>query len=236
MVSTQTDVAALDRQLGLEPAASRSLFISRLYPDSEGRLGFALCGPVIGAPYAVMVLETLAAWGARQIVFAGWCGSLCPQVAIGDIVLASGAFIDEGTSLHYAGRRGQEALPSESLTAGLRRQLVSSGICVHPGRLWSTDGVFRETRRRVTHFRRKGALAVEMEAAALFTAGRFLGLEVAALAVVSDTLAGLTWQPGFKTAAFQRGRENLMVVIQSLASINSDYSNGLGRSDFPLRP
>jgi len=218
MVSTRADMQDLARQLELEPGASRRLFVSRLFPDADGRLGFALCGPVIGAPYAVMVLETLAAWGASRVVFAGWCGSLCPEVAVGDVVLVTGAFIDEGTSLHYAGRRGRQVAPSPSLTATMQRLLAARQIGFHQGPVWSTDGMFRETRRKVAHFRKKGALAVEMEISALLTAGRFLGLDVAAVAVVSDCLAGPLWQPGFKTPAFQQGRENLMAAIQSLAS------------------
>jgi len=220
MVSTRADLHDLRQRLELEPGAWHRLFVSRLYPDKGRSLGLRLCGPVIGAPYAVMVLETLAVWGARQVVFAGWCGSLCPEVAVGDIILATGALIDAGTSLHYSGRRGKESLPSPALTDRLDLQLACQQITVHRGRVWSTDGVFRETRRRVAHFRKKGAMAVEMEIAALLTAGRFLGLDVAALAVVSDSLAGSTWLPGFKTDAFQQGRQRLCDVITNLARSN----------------
>jgi uridine phosphorylase len=222
MISAQADVNDLCRRFELDPMApSRSVFLSRLYPGDAGRIGLAFCGPMIGAPYAVMIMETLAAWGASQIVFAGWCGAIDPQVAVGDIVLPSGAFIDEGTSLHYAGRRGGQAIPSPALVARVGRQLTSAAIGFHQGPVWSTDGVFRETARRVAHFKRKAVLAVEMETSALFSAGRFLGIDVAAVLVVSDSLASGSWQPGFKTSAFQQGRQNLLTTIEGLTMVKS---------------
>ena len=41
----------------------------------EGR-SITVAGPVLGAPYAVMVLERLIALGAKVMLALGWCGSL----------------------------------------------------------------------------------------------------------------------------------------------------------------
>ena len=79
----------------------RRLFTSRLYIESSGS-GISLTGPFIGAPYAAMMLETLIAWGARRIIFLGWCGAVSKQAKIGDIILPTSALVDEGTSRNYA--------------------------------------------------------------------------------------------------------------------------------------
>jgi uridine phosphorylase len=125
------------------------------------------------------------------------------------------ALIDEGTSRHY--RPGaRTARPSASGATRLQRVLTSCGASCHRGPVWTTDGVFRETAGKVGRFREKGALAVEMELSALFTAGAHLGVSVAGLLVVSDLLWGAEWQPGFRDPRFQEGRRRAVQVIERL--------------------
>ena len=74
--------------------------VQKIFTDMVGN--FSITGPFIGAPYAAMLLETLIAWGARRIIFLGWCGAVAEEVKIGDIILPTAALIDEGTSGHYS--------------------------------------------------------------------------------------------------------------------------------------
>ena len=177
-----------------------------------------LAGPLVGAPYAVMAAETLIAWGARVLIFFGWCGAVSGSVAIGDLVLPTSAFVDEGTSRHYL-PEASEATPSPSLVQKIAGACASEGLCVHPGAVWTTDAPFRETREKVLAFRRQGALAVEMECSALFTLGVFRSVEAAALLVVSDDLSSLSWTPGFKDPSFTRGREAACGVIGKIGTL-----------------
>ena len=209
MVSSRGDMGLVDDILGVDARQYRPLFMSRLYPDPSGVTGFSITGPVVGAPYAVMLLETLAAWGARNIVFLGWCGAVAPDVAIGDVILPSGAFVDEGTSRHYGAGLGGLAEASPSMNRHLARGLSEADIRFHEGPVWSTDGIYRETPEKIRHFHQKGALAVEMEVSALFTVGRHLRVDVGALLVVSDALSGFAWRPGFKDERFLRSRGRL---------------------------
>ena len=55
-----------------------------------------------GAPQAADTLETLYALGVRQVLTAGMCGAFSEQAGVGDRILPDKAFIEEGTSLHYA--------------------------------------------------------------------------------------------------------------------------------------
>jgi len=211
LVATRLDLKAIRQRLGLAREQARSLFISRLWQTPRA----TIVGPMVGAPYAVMILETLFAWGARRFLFLGWCGSLTAAVGIGDILLPDSAAVDEGTSGHY--RSNAEALataPSGSMTAEIRKLAAARQTALHTGRLWSTDAVFRETPSKVRRFLAMGAQAVDMETSALFTVSEFHGVELAALLVVSDTLADMRWQHGFRSEEFVRGRTAALDIAE----------------------
>ena len=76
IISTRVDLFYLCDLLSYGRDDYHRLFISRLYVDKTESDGFSLTGPVVGAPYAVMLLETLIAWGARKIIYLGWCGAV----------------------------------------------------------------------------------------------------------------------------------------------------------------
>ncbi len=216
LVSSQGDLHLLGEVLGIEKGRHRPLFMSRLYPDANGNTGFSVTGPIVGAPYAAILLETLIAWGARKFFFLGWCGAVSPTVSIGDIVVPSSALIDEGTSRHYSGTDDISAVPPGASTDRIRSLLDAGGIGYHEGAVWSTDAIYRETPEKVEHFQKQGALAVEMEVSALFTVGHYHGVDVGALLVVSDELSRLEWRPGFKDQRFRRSRETLCQALFDL--------------------
>lgn len=208
MVSSQTDLDALCRKFDPETLLQRTLYNGKLFWGSEQECRFCFAGPLLGAPYAVMVLETLVAWGAREILFFGWCGSISDRLQIGDILLPTGAFVDEGTSLHYGAKTGQLVSPSKPLLQRFQEILRPDSKWLE-GPIWTTDAIYRETPAKVSRFMNKGALAVEMEVSALFTTGRFLNVEVGAVLVVSDELSSLKWRPGFTTESFREGRSRI---------------------------
>jgi len=217
LAATEPDLDQLRRGLGFDAVDHRRLYISRLYTAPGREPDVCLAGPAVGAPYAAMVAETLIAWGARRILFVGWCGAVSPLLSPGELVVPTAAVIDEGTSPHYAAGVSA-ACPSEPLMRKVAEACAAEGVSFRPGTVWTTDAVFRETRDEVSRHQRDGVLAVEMECSALFTVGGFRGVEVAALLVVSDDLSSLTWRPGFKDPAFIRGREAACNVIGRLCA------------------
>jgi uridine phosphorylase len=205
MVSTRVDLKAIREQVPLGESA-RSPLMSHLYLAGDGNAPTSVTGPMMGAPYAVALMETLVAWGARTLLFFGWCGTVSPEVKIGDIIVPTGAIIDEGTSLHYGGRLGETAPASPEASKQIKQALSSRGLSFREGPVWSIDAPFRETPEKVAGARDLGALAVEMETSALFTVGRYRDVSVGAILVVSDDLATLTWKPGFKHKPFRAAR------------------------------
>jgi len=216
IAGTETDLSQLRKLLGFDSDAYRKLFTSRLYPSDSIAGGISLTGPAVGAPYAVMLLEMLIAWGAKKIIFLGWCGSISEKVKIGDIIVATSAIVDEGTSRHYQDNDACRTHPAKSLLTVLDNALRQKRVNFHKGAIWTTDAIYRETGEKVKCLQRQKAIGVEMEISALFTVAKFRGVDVGALAVVSDELASFKWRPGFKTDRFKHGRMAACTVIKDV--------------------
>jgi purine-nucleoside phosphorylase len=213
LVATQPDFSELVKSLGAEEIKGVPMPM-RLFRANDT----VIAGPFMGAPQAVMLLENLVAWGGKQFLFTGWCGSLTGEPAIGDTLLITGAYVDEGTSLHY----GVEAMghcvaPSKALTACVRETLQNAGVPVVEGKAWTTDAIYRETPERINRFKDLGAVAVEMESSAFFAAACYRKVRVSALMTVSDDVSGLVWKKGFGTPQFKEGRKRTLDAICRLA-------------------
>ena len=218
IAGTETDLFQLCKLLDFDGGTYQKLFTSRLYRGhaNPSAAGVSITGPIVGAPYAVMVLETLIAWGARKIIFIGWCGSVSDKIKIGDIIVATSAIIDEGTSGHYTDNETRISFPSASMLTKLNDALRQNQANFHNGAIWSTDAIYRETCEKVKYFQRQDAIGVEMEISALFTVAKFRGVDIAAMAVVSDELSSFKWRPGFKMDEFKHGRKTACTVIKDL--------------------
>ena len=216
MAATRPDLIYLSELFHFVKDDYQPLFLSRLYFDRNGRGGPSVTGPFVGAPYAVMLLENLIAWGARQIIFIGWCGAISSRVKIGDIILPSSGFIDEGTSKHYGAGATSQFQADSPMLSNLRQVLSKSGCDFHEGAVWTTDAVYRETRDAVVVHQQNGILAVEMEFSALVSVSRFRGVDLAGLLVVSDELSSLSWRPGFEHQQFIQSRQSVCRLVKDI--------------------
>ena len=194
----------------------RRLFTSRLYAQKSSPAGVCIAGPGIGAPYAAMMLEALICWGARRIIFLGWCGAVSEQVKIGDIILPTAAIVDEGTSRNYVEPVNGQSKPVLSMVSLVEQVLEDNRIDFHPGKIWTTDAVYRETREKVVSYQKQGVLAVEMEISALFSVAQFRQVELGAMLVVSDELSALKWRPGFKDKRFVTGHQTACKMVKEV--------------------
>ena len=216
MAATRPDLFFLCELFDFDNNDFFRLMISRLYFDRLQPNGTTLAGPFVGAPYAVMLLETLIAWGADKIIFIGWCGAVSENVKIGDIILPTSAVIDEGTSAHYGQRDEGVSWASSSLVSEIRQVLHKNQIDFHAGPIWTTDAIYRETRPQLESHQQDGTLAVEMELSALYSVAQFRDVTIAGILVVSDELSSFNWRPGFKDERFVRGRRTACKVVDEL--------------------
>lgn len=216
MAATRADLFYLGELLNFSKDDFQRLYLSRLYFDRRNPDGYSVTGPFVGAPYAVMLLETLIAWGARQIIFLGWCGAISDKVKIGDLILPTSVYIDEGTSKHYGTGDNHRLQATFPLVTKIRQVLDDNNHDFHEGAVWTTDAVYRETRHQVTAHQQNGVLAVEMEISALYSVAQFRGVDLAGLLVVSDELSSLSWRPGFKQKRFVQSRKTGCHLIKEL--------------------
>jgi uridine phosphorylase len=192
--------------------------VYRINDGSEGSV--ALSGPFLGAPQAVMGMEKLIALGVQRIWVLGWCGSLQPDLRIGDLVLPTTAISEEGTSQHYP---VQEKIPraDEALCQMLDDALKKKGQSFVRGTVWTTDAPYRETPAKVMAYQEKGVLAVEMEMSALMTLALYRAVRLSGLLVVSDELFALKWHSGFKDPKLRKtSRVAVKVLLDLVESLS----------------
>ncbi len=221
MVATRADFDLLKNSLALDGDHFRDLLHSRLYFSDPPNV--AVVGPMLGAPYAVMILETLIAWGVRKVIFLGWCGAVGHQVKIGDILIPTGAIVDEGTSQHYSDHKSKPdnpwPKPSEEILAQIDAVCESLAASLHHGLVWTTDAVYRETGAKIKYYQERDVLAVDMETSALFAVAHFRKIALGGILVVSDELSTLQWNPGFNSATFKQGRKAALDMVKRLCQM-----------------
>lgn len=137
----------------------------------------------MGGPSAAIVLEELAALGARTAIRVGTCGALDPTLSLGNLVLARETIAADGVGLALAGAAESRVAADAGLTAALQEAAdpEAAGTIVTTDLFYETPDAGREAR-----WAQAGALAIEMEAAALFAVGARRGVAVACLLTVSD--------------------------------------------------
>ena len=207
-VFTPQDVKLLLKGFPQPPALQQRYYLVDVYRAAHRDCPVTVAGPALGAPQAVMVMERLFVLGVTDLLAVGWCGSLQPDVRIGDVVLPVSAVSEEGTSKHYPADVPDPG-PSPDLVDPFGKVLGGMGIGVHRGRVWSIDAPFREMKSKVLKYQSEGVLAVDMETSALFALAHFRGVRLAVALVVSDDLSTLRWHHGFRDPGFQRTREQL---------------------------
>jgi uridine phosphorylase len=135
----------------------------------------------------VLVAEELFASGCQLLINLTSAGQITPVGQPPYFVVIDRSLRDEGTSYHYAP-------PSEFAEADLAlvrkaaMALSQSGLHGVVGASWTTDAPFRETAQAIEAAQSRGILAVEMEAAALYTFARAAGVQVLCLAHVTNTM------------------------------------------------
>jgi nucleoside phosphorylase len=201
MVVISQDLTRLSKLKPMDCFDQGFFKIFRMKEKTSGSL--SLAGPFLGAPQAAMVMEKIIALGAKRICLFGWCGSLQPDLNIGDLVIPLHALAEEGTSGHYPiGKRKPGT--DQKLNRILEGILDQEGLPFRKGTVWTTDAPYRETVSKVKTYQEKGVLAVEMEMSALMTLAAYRSVELSGLLVVSDELFDLKWHRGFSSPVFKK--------------------------------
>ena len=150
-----------------------------------------VCSTGIGGPSTAIAVEELAACGAEVMIRVGTCGGISLDVCAGDVIIATGAVRQDGTSHEYAPPEFP-AVASADVLISLMNAAKELELPYHTGVVQSKDSFYGQhsparmpvadaLKQKWTAWKRLGVLASEMEAATLFTVGAALGLDCGAV-------------------------------------------------------
>jgi len=154
----------------------------------------------VGASFAVLLAEQLFVSGCKLLLSMTSSGKIDPSLNAPCFVLIDKALRDEGTSYRYL-PPAQYAALNQNLQSALSTVEWNQHHTVHTGPVWTTDAPYRETEAAIKDARKRGILAVEMEAAALYAFSAATGNPVVCFAHITNEMA----QNGND---FEKGQDN----------------------------
>ncbi len=197
------------------------------YTEVRGMYGFtgtwngqpvSVQGSGMGQPsMAIYVNELFAEYDVASIIRVGSCGALTSDVALRDVVIASGACTDSAMNRHrfhgidYAPVADFTLLRAAAAAAEARPDVTS-----HVGLIYSSDSFYNPRAAELTApLVDHGVLAVEMEASSLYTLAASYRRRALAICTVSDHIV-----TGEETTAAERERTfGAMVEIALTAAL-----------------
>lgn len=146
----------------------------------------------IGAPSCVAVFEEIYQMGAETVILFGTCGVLDASIADCSVIIPNSAVRDEGTSYHYA--PASDEIVVNTKYTDLFIKLLEEFHCSYIiGKTWTTDAIYRETKRKVFERKAQGCICVEMECAAMTAMAQFRQKEFFTFFYAADNLDAEQW-------------------------------------------
>jgi purine-nucleoside phosphorylase len=196
------------------------------YSEVRGMLGFtgtwqghpvSVQGSGMGQPsMAIYVNELFREYDVQTIVRVGSCGALTEDVAVRDVILASGACTD--SSMNRFRFHGVDYAPVADfglLRAAHDAAEARDDVTAHVGLIHSSDTFYSPRPELTKPLVEHGVLAVEMEASGLYTLAAAYGRRALAICTVSDHMV-----TGEETTAQEREQTfGAMVEIALTAAL-----------------
>jgi DeoD family purine-nucleoside phosphorylase len=142
----------------------------------------------MGCPSAAIVIEELAQLGVKRLLRIGTCGGLQPDMKLGDLVVALSAVPADSTAIHYLGGEPHAPTADWDLVHAAVHAAKELGKPVRVGPIVSSDIFYNPDEGQYQRWSDRGILAVEMEAAVLFTLGALRKVKAGCLLTVSDVV------------------------------------------------
>lgn len=135
----------------------------------------------IGGPSTCIAVEELKNIGVKTMIRVGSCGALQKNIKLGDVIIASGAVRDDGTSDTYIGK-DFPAVPDTEVMINLLKSAEELGYKYHGGIIRSHDSFYTDAEEDIDAFwSEKGVLGADMESAPLFVIGKLRGIKTASV-------------------------------------------------------
>jgi 5'-methylthioadenosine phosphorylase/purine-nucleoside phosphorylase len=142
----------------------------------------------MGCPSAAIVFEELLQLGVKRFLRVGTCGGLQPDLELGDLIVAVTAVAADSTAQHLVGGEPHTPTSDWELVHGAVHYAKELGQPLRVGPIVSSDLFYNPDAEQYDRWCSRGLLAVEMEAAVLFTLGALRGVQAGCLLTVSDVV------------------------------------------------
>ena len=199
----------------------------------------------MGCPSAAIVIEELVQLGVKRIVRVGTCGGLQTDMPLGDLVLAISAVPSDATMLTYTGGEPHAPTADFELVHAAVHQAKHDGTKIRVGPCVSSSTFYDPDKGRAQRWSDRGVLAVEMEAAILFTIAALRRIQAACLLTVSDIIVEGEFlritrrrAPGGRRAHDRAGHprgalEGQELTARALVIVNPAAQNGAAGRRWP---
>jgi purine-nucleoside phosphorylase len=143
----------------------------------------------MGCASAAIYYSELIQLGAKRIIRVGTAGGIADGLRMGDTVVGISATADDPIIGHLTNGEPHSPTASWSLIEHSVNLSRSSGATVHVGPIVSS-ALFYDPREGITQrWKDRGHLAIEMEAAVLYTLGAIHNVETLCMVTISDIIA-----------------------------------------------
>lgn len=172
-------------------------------------------GTGMGVPsISIYVNELMAEYGVQKLIRVGTCGAIQQDVKVRDVILAQAATTDSKMNEIIFNGIDYAPIANFDLLLNAYNAGKEAGLSLKVGNVMTADMFYSEENQN-EKLARYGVLAVEMEAAALYTLAAKYGRQALAILTVSDHI--LT---GEVTSAEERQLTfNDMIVVALEAAI-----------------
>ncbi|HEY3921220.1 MAG TPA: DeoD-type purine-nucleoside phosphorylase [Gaiellaceae bacterium] len=143
-------------------------------------------GTGMGCPGATIVFEELVQLGCKKLIRVGTCGGLQASHQLGDLIVAISAVPADSTAMHLVNNEPHCPTASWGLVHEAVHIAKHADQQLHVGPIVSSDLFYNPNEGQYERWSSRGVLAVEMEAAALFTVAAIRGVEAGCFLTVSD--------------------------------------------------
>src|SRR5262245_59433786 len=141
----------------------------------------------MGCPSAAIVVEERVMLGIKRVIGVGTCGGRRPGMGLGALIVAVTAVPADATARHLVPEPHVPTADWE-LVHGAVHAAKKLGTPVHVGPVVSSDLFYNPDDGQYQRWSERGVLAVEMEAAVLFTLGALRKIQAGCLLTVSDLI------------------------------------------------
>jgi len=175
-------------------------------------------GTGMGIPSAsIYATELINEYGCRRLVRVGSCGGILDDVALRDVIVATGACTDSCVNRTRYGGWDFAATADFALARAAVDTARSRGLSVRTGNVHSADLFYNPDDTAFDVMERMGVLAVEMEAAGLYGIAAATGARALTICTVSDHV-----RTGATTSSEDRERTFDDMVVIALEALRRD--------------